>query len=276
MTRALVFALRTAIVACATCASLPAAAQQKIVLAVSEGTSGGQDPLFVRERFQPLANLIGRTLKASVEIRVIRDFERLEAGARTQAFDLLVARPSDYPARALRDYAYRFVATAKPEGQCVFIGPRDRKPFASLTEARGLRISLPEEVSYMAKLCRYALAQAGIEPANSQVRFQREQGAVAYIVENGFADVGGVASYSGVARDWSKKGTVLWRSAPQPFLPMVASRNVSSAQIRQLQEQLLALRASDDEGVLRALQIDAFDASTEPRLRELADKLSPK
>ncbi|MCS6996383.1 MAG: phosphate/phosphite/phosphonate ABC transporter substrate-binding protein [Casimicrobiaceae bacterium] len=237
-------------------------------LLVSEGTSGGQDTFMVQTRFEPLAQLISRAVGAPVQILVARDFGLLERMIAEQRADFVIARPSDYPARGIRDHGYTLVATAKPDGQCVFIGPKGAKPWSSLRELNGKALALPEERSYMARLCRAVIRQAGASPAS--IKFHIEQGAVGFAVENGLFPVGGVASYSSVAANWEKKGgVILWRGEPQPYLPLIARRTVTPTQIERVREALRAVSSDPNAPLLRSLNIQGFDTAQDDRLMRL-------
>lgn len=244
------------------------ASAQGLTLLVSEGTSGGQDAVIVQGRYELLAQLIGKAVGASVRVLVARDFELLAKAIYEQRADFVIARPSDYPARGVRDHGYQLVATAKPDGQCVFIGPKGAKPWSSLKEATGKPLALPEERSYMARFCRAELRREGVTPG--PIKFHSEQGAVGYAVENGFFPVGGVASYSSIARNWEKNGgVVLWKSAPQPYLPLIAKKTVSREQIAKIRDALRVVAADADAPVRKALGINGFDTTDDDRLLKL-------
>ena len=251
-------------------------AADKLVLAVSEGTSGGQDAVFVQAKFEGLAQAISKALGVPVQVLVAREFERLEQGMKDKRFDLVIARPSDYPARGIRDYGYSLVATAKPDGQCLFIARKGTAPFKSLKEISGKRISLPEETSYMARLCRAELREQGINVQTEQIKFHREQGAVAYAVENSFADIGGVASYSGVAKSWEKKGVIVWRSRAQPYQPLVAGPDVTPAQVQKMRKLLDEISADPNSPMLKRLEIKGFDTAKNDRLLDLLKWIEAK
>lgn len=93
-----------------------ASAQAVLTLGVSEGTSGGLDHAQVIAKYGPLADTIGRAAKRKVQVTFAREFSALEDGMRSGRFDFVLARPSDYPARGMRDHGYRFVVSARPEG----------------------------------------------------------------------------------------------------------------------------------------------------------------
>jgi ABC-type phosphate/phosphonate transport system substrate-binding protein len=247
------------------------AAKPRLIFAVSEGSSGGIDAAEALLKYQPLAGVIEKALNAEVSVVLARDFAKLEESMQKQTYDLVMARPSDYPARGIRDYKYTLVSTANPDGMCTFIVPKDSK-LQKIEDAKGLRIALPETTSYMAKFCRAELRDRGIEAAKEpKLQYMREQDVVGYSVETGIADIGGVASYSGVARNWEKKGgRVLHRSIKQPYFPMVAGPRIAAADVARLKEALLALDKSDDgKKVLSTIGVQGFVASDDKRLLEL-------
>ena len=77
---------------------------RELIMGISEGTSGGTDHARVLLKYGGLAEAIGKALKADVKVVFVREFAQLEDGMKTGRLDLVMARPSDYPARGLRDY----------------------------------------------------------------------------------------------------------------------------------------------------------------------------
>lgn len=252
----------------ATCAR--AQAPRDLTLAVSEGTSGGLDHGRVLAKYGGLAEVLGRVLKRKVNVVFAREFSTLDEGMRTARFDFVFARPSDYPARGMRDNGYRFVATAVPDGQCLVVVPKE-SPLQSLAEAKGRRWVLPEQVSYMSRFCTAELRDRGILVANENVKYVREQAAVTFFLENKFADVGAVASYSGPGKTLEKSGhRVLHASVKQPYFPLVAGPRITPEQVRAIQAELSSLGASDaGKDVLKTIGVAGFDTQTEARLRAL-------
>lgn len=264
--------LLTLLAALLAAGALPASAQSAagLSLAVSEGTSGGIDAATARKKYAPMAERLSAALGAPVEIVFVREFAALEQGMKDNRFDFVVARPSDYPARGLRDYRYQYVANAEPEGHCMLAVTAD-SPIRSVAELRGKTFVMPEEVAYMTRFCRAELRDQGIDLAKENVFYVREQGAIPFGLENGIADVGGMASYSGAIVQWEKKDQrVLHKSAGQPYMPMVASPDLSAEQIAKARAVLLGL-ADDDAGkaFLKQLKITGFNAGGEERLRKL-------
>lgn len=252
-------------------ASAATASARDLILGVSEGTSGGTDHARVLLKYGDFAHAIGKALKTSVSVVFVREFAQLEEGMKSGRLDLVLARPSDYPARALRDYGYQYVATVKPQGQCLIVVPKD-SPFKQIADLKGKKIVMPEQVSYMSRFCRAELRAQGIDLAKEQVTYVREQEAVTFYINNGFGDAGGLASYSGAARKWLKDGgTVLHKSVQQPYSPLIASKALSAADVAAVQKAVLALDDSaEGKAVLKSMGMpDGFDTGTETQLREL-------
>jgi len=250
--------------------ALPARAQTELVLGISEGTSGGTDHGRVVAKYGGLADVLGRALKRKVSVVFLREFASIDDGMQSGRLDLVMARPSDYPARGMRDQGYQFVASAKPDGQCLVIAGKN-SPLAKLDDARGKRWVMPEQVSYMSKLCTAELRDRGIKVASEKVQFVREQGAVPFFIDNTFADVGVVASYSGVAKNLEKTGhKVLHKSVSQPYFPLIAHKRFTAEQVRAMQAELAKLPDSDaGKEVLATIGIKAFETQGGERMLAL-------
>lgn len=254
----------------ALCAGGAACAQSPLVLVVSEGTSGGLDHAQVIAKYQDLANVIGSALRTKVSVVFAREFATLENGMKTGKFDFVMARPSDYPARGMRDDGYQYVANAKPAGQCLIIVPKD-SPLKTIDDAKGKRFVMPEQVSYMSRFCRAELRDRGIKLAGEEVKYVREQAAVAFYLSNKFSDVGGIASYSGPAKKLDQEGfRILHKSVQQPYFPLVAHGRFEAAQIKAIQQELQGL-AGKPEGaeILKRIGITGFDTSGEGAMKDL-------
>lgn len=257
----------------ALCGALPAWGQD-LVMAVSEGTSGGLDHAQVVTKYQGLADVLGRSIRKKVNVVFAREFAQLEEGMRQKRFDFVIARPSDYPARGVKVHGYHYLASAKPDGQCLLITGKD-SGIKTVADLRGKRIVMPEPAAYMTKFCRAELRDLGIDLAKEKVQYVREQGAVAFYIENRFADAGGIASYSGVAKKWAKEGNVvLHRSRPQPYFPLIAAGHIAEAQRAEIRKALAAMHQNPaDQAVLKTVGIEAFDTGSGERLEKLLDWL---
>ncbi len=246
-------------------------AQSDLVLAVSEGTSGGLDHAQVIAKYKGMADALARAMKTKVNVVFVREFSTLEEVLKNSKYAFVMARPSDYPARAMRDYGYNFVATAQPQGQCYIVVAKD-SPFKTLAEIKGKKIVLPEKIAYMSKFCTAELRNKGIDLGNENVQYVREQQAVTFYLDNKFAEIGAIASYSGVGKKIAKEGSyrILHKSEQQPYFPLVASGKVGAEQIAAVQKELQSLSGTEaGRDLLKRIGVDAFDMSTETKMREL-------
>ena len=249
-------------------------ARKPLVFAVSEGTSGGIDAEAARVKYQPLADVLGRAIGSEVKVAFFREFSALERGMKENQFDFVLARPSDYPARGLRDYRYKFVATANPDGQCILIVHKD-SPIKKVADLKGKTFVMPEKNAYMTRFCRAELRDQGIILDNETVNYVREQGAIPFSIENRISDVGGIASYSGAYAQWQKSGNrILHQSKPQPYMPLVASQGISAEQVTKMQAALTELGKSESGSqILKRVGVTGFIATEENRLRKLLEWL---
>lgn len=250
-------------------AASPAVAKS-LIMAISEGSSGGTDHARVIAKYQGLAETLGTAIGQPVSVVFIREFSALEDGLKNRRFDLAMARPSDYPARAMRDHGYRYVATSKPDGQCLIIVPKD-SAYATLADIRGKRIVLPSPAAYMSRLCTAELRDRAIDLGKEKVERVKEQGAVPFYLSNKFGDVGGIASYSSEAKTLDKSGyRVLHASAPQPYFPLISKDSLTATQIQAMQKALLTLQdTSEGRAVLKSIGIEGFESGSEDRLKAL-------
>lgn len=257
------------------CMGAANAEAQPLILGISEGTSGGLDHAQVVAKYQGLAEVIGKAMKTKVNLVFAREFKQLEEGMQTGRFDLVMARPSDYPARGMRDYGYSYIASTKPDGQCFVIVPKGSE-LKTINEVKGKRIALPEQIAYMSRFCAAELRDKGILVEKENVQFVREQAAVGFYIDNKFADVGGVASYSGIGKKWEKEGgRILHKSVPQPYFPLVAHKRIKPEQLKAIQQELLLLPESEaGKDVLKRIGIEKFDTTSEARMRDLLKWLS--
>jgi phosphonate transport system substrate-binding protein len=267
---------------CSLCMLWSGAAQAQadappLVLTISEGSSGTLDHAQYVAKYQGLGDAVSRALKAKISLVFTRDFELLEENMRAGRTDLVMFRASDFTARAMRDYGYSYISTAKPDGQCFIVVPKD-SPLKTLADIKGKRIAMSEKSTYMSRFCTAELKSKGIALEKENVQFLREQNAIGLYLDSKLADVGAIASYSKLGAQWEKSGNrVLHKSVAQPYFPLVASKKIRPEQLKAIQAELLALSSSDPgREALKRMGIESFDTGSEARLRELLKWLNPQ
>ncbi len=260
--------------------SLPGAAwaADDLVMAVCEGTFSGAAPAELVDKYHPLAEHLGKALKAHIIVSPVCSFPRLESGMAEQRFDLVMARPADYTARAIRDHGYKYVAQVTPDVSCVYLVPKD-SPLKSLADAKGKRVALPEKTSYMGQLCVAELRDAGFDAA-AKAQFVKEQGVVMYQLKEKNVDVGGVSSHSkAVSKEALEKAGLreLGRSRPQPYFPVIASKKMPPAQVETVRKELLALSESPSgKALLARLGLNGYANGGDEKMKQLLAWLEKK
>ena len=260
--------------------ALPGAARaaDDLVMAVCEGTFSGAAPAELVDKYHPLAEHLGKALKAHIIVSPVCSFPRLESGIAEQRFDLVMARPADYTARAIRDHGYRYVAQVKPDVSCVYVVPKG-SPLKSLADAKEKRIALPEKTSYMGQLCVAELRDAGVDAAG-KAQFVKEQAVVMYQLKEKNVDVGGISSHAkGVSPEALEKAGLreLGRSRPQPYFPVIASKKMPPAQVEAVRKELLALSESPSgKALLAKLGLGGYVNGGDEKMRQLLAWLEKK
>lgn len=238
-------------------------AQADVLMAVSEGTSGSGNQITqaqIAAKYKPLSDTLARALGEPVNVVYVRDFAVLAAGMRDGRFGLVLARPSDYPARGVRDHGYNAVATAEPQGQCLLVVKQD-SPYKTLDDLKGKPIILPEAVAYMARFCSAELRDRGLLALNPRITYVKEQAIIPFALKNGIKAVGGIASYSGVAKKLDELHLrVLHKSVQQPYMPLIANGRLGTEKVQAMQRELAAFNATDEgKAALKTWGATGFD-----------------
>ena len=240
-------------------AAKAADSQPKILLAVNEGGAANADATETILRFQEFSQVVEKTLRLPVAIVAVRDRNVLLVALQRQAYALLLARPNDVPAQAIRDFGYQPVVTEKVPSQALFIVRKD-SPLKSIADVRGKSIVTPDQYSNIWRAANAMLRDNKITMSNEKVRAMRDQAAIGWSMENGFFDVAVVNSASATGRTWEKNGgRVIARSAEMPNMPLIASPELSAAQVAKLRAALVALDSSENgKAMLKKIGLTGF------------------
>lgn len=248
-------------------------AQAELLFAVSEGASGAGAAATHRQmalKYQPLTEVMEQVLGQPVRVQYVRDFQALDAGMKEGRFDLVIARPADYPARGVRDYGYKAVTTRQVGVKCTLVVPKDAswQNLEDLGDLTQVRFIMPEQASYMASFCAAELREHGLKIDPARTYYVREQDAIPFSLQNKLAQVGGVGSGSNIFKDLEQQGLrILHTSREQPFLPLIAGARISADQVARLRQALVD-RVASPEGAaqLAALGMKGFDTDPQPGL----------
>ncbi|MGB7540570.1 MAG: PhnD/SsuA/transferrin family substrate-binding protein, partial [Burkholderiales bacterium] len=216
-----------------------------LVFAINEGASGNRTAIDILFRYEEFNKIVEKALGAPVTLVAVRDVKTLRRSLETGAYALVMSRPADVLAEAVRDHGYQAVVAAKDPAYALFIVNKD-SPLKTIADIKGKNIVTPDRYAYMWRIANAMMRDNKISLAQERVRTMVDQAAIGWSMEGGFFDVGVVASTSGVGRTWEKNGgRVLARSPEVPNTPMIASPKVSAAQIQRLRAALVSLESTE-------------------------------
>lgn len=220
------------------------AAEDSLLFGVNEGTSGTSNFADRQEKYQPLADYLGKNVRKQLKLESASDLKNLVRSLQAARYDMVLIRPSHISAAAMRDQGYSLLASAKGDAVAYFIVHKD-SPLKSKSDLQGKRIVMPDEIAYPTKIGLAMLRDVG-NPA-SDIRLFRSQEAVGYAVEQRLSDVGVVISYSKVWKDWEKNGhRAIWQSEKLPYWSIVVSPKVKPEVVAKLREALVALDTTEE------------------------------
>lgn len=245
-------------------------AKGRLVLAINEGAAGSLTATDIVFRYGQFKQIVEKAIGVPVTLVGVRDAKVLRKSVQTGAFGLVLSRPADVLAEAVRDYGYQAVVISQEPAHALFIVNKD-SPLKTIGDVKGKSILTPDRYAYMWRIANAMMRDSKITMAKEQVRAMSDQAAIGWSMEGGFFDVGVVASFSGVGRTWEKKGgRIIARSPELPNTPMIASPKVTQAQIQKLRVALVALRTSESgAAVLKDIGVPGFKEVSSQTLIDL-------
>jgi ABC-type phosphate/phosphonate transport system substrate-binding protein len=245
--------------------------QGRLVFAVNEGASGNADAADIINRYIDIAQVIERATGTQITVIAAREVGVVRRAIQTGEYALLLNRSVDLPALAVRDYKYHPVVAAKETGHAFFIVQQD-KPIKSVAEIRGRSIVTPEQGSYMWRITNAVLRDNQLDANAVLMKTMRDQAAIGWSVKNGLFDVGVVASYSGVGRNWEKQGGRVVAKSPSLLVtPIIASsRKFTPEQVARMRSALVALDSTEaGAAMVKRIGISGFKEVDEKPFLEL-------
>lgn len=250
---------------------LMAKAADPIVFAVNEGVTYRTSTADFRERFEAVGEDLSKLLKTPVSIQSVPAYADLQKGLQETKYGLAWVHPAHHAVRAMTRSGYRLV--------CVTKGFQDYRarflvaagsPVKTLADLKGKTVGAPDSDSITSVLTRATLRDAGLGDGITKVQYVRYQDAVPFMVENGLA-AAGVSASGAVVKAWTEKGgSVVATSKPVPIKQMLASPQLTPAQLAAVQEYLLGLEAAKEGPArLAAFKVTGFAQADEGQLKEL-------
>jgi len=241
----------------------------RILLAINEGGAANADATETLFKYQEFGEIVEKALHRQLIVVAVRDPDKLRRALKKHEYGLLLSRPADTPAEAIRDSGYRPIAVAKESSAAMFIVPKGSS-LRTIADVRGKTIVTPDAYTHMWRVANAMLRDANIVMAAEKVKVMRDQAAIGWSMENGFFDVGVVNSISGIGRTWEKSGgRVIAKSREMPNMPFIAAPEISDQELLRIRAAVVAL---DDKAILKKMTVPSGfqPAEAEPFLSYLA------
>ena len=215
-----------------------------VLMGIAEGVAEQASFGEMQDKYQPLADYLGRVLKSRVTLESSQNIKSATLNLQKGRYDLMFCRPSNVSAKAIRDNKYQLVAMAKGEFAANFIVRKDH-PFKKNEDVLQRTIALPEQNSLMAKVGLATLRDMGGNPNPAQLRFTQYQEAVNFMVDKKFVDLGVVAPVQ--AKAWEKQGgVILFKSRKLPFWSIIAAPKLGKNEVASMQKALIDMENSEE------------------------------
>jgi len=247
----------------------PAGSTPDLVFSVTEGVTYQATPKEIREKFEPLAEVIGKALRRNVRIVLVPGYDDVRAGLARQEYDIAFIHPAHVAMAEIKAGRYRSIAwTSGFTDYTVSLLAKADEPVKDLGDLKGRKVVTPDPDSITAVMVRSMLRTGNVGTGDLKMLTTRYQDAVPFYLENGFASVGATAANS-VVKQWTDKGgKVVLRSRGVPIKQLIASSRLPSEERERIHEVLVGL-AQTDAG-RRALAASGYKAfvSTDADLEE--------
>jgi phosphonate transport system substrate-binding protein len=247
----------------------PVGSTPDLVFSVTEGVTYQATPKEIRDKFEPLAEVIGKALRRNVRIVLVPGYDDVRAGLARQEYDIAFIHPAHVAMAEIKAGRYRSIAwTSGFTDYTVSLLAKADEPVKDLGDLKGRKVVTPDPDSITAVMVRSMLRTGNVRTGDLKMLTTRYQDAVPFYLENGFASVGATAA-SSVVKQWTDKGgKVVLRSRGVPIKQLIASSRLPSEERERIHEVLVGL-AQTDAG-RRALAASGYKAfvSTDADLEE--------
>lgn len=253
-----IFGLILALGAAASAAAQPT----DLVFSVTEGVTYQATPKDIRDKFEPIADALGRALHRSVRLVLVPSYADVRAGLARQEYDVAFIHPAQIPFAEIKAGRYQAVAwTSGYTEYTVSLLSTPTHNFKDMRDIKGQVLVSPDPESITTAMVKAMLRTEGLD-AQVKVITTRYQDAVPFYIENGFADVGATAA-NAVVKQWTDKGgKVFAHSRSVPIKQFVASTRLSADERERIGEALINL--GQTEPGRRALAASGYKGFVAP------------
>ena len=168
----------------------PVGSTPDLVFSVTEGVTYQATPKEIREKFEPLAEVIGKALRRNVRIVLVPGYDDVRAGLAKQEYDVAFIHPAHVAMAEIRAGRYRSIAwTSGFTDYTVSLLAKADEPVKDLSDLKGRKVVTPDPDSITAVMVRSMLRTGNVRTGDLKLLTTRYQDAVPFYLENGFASV---------------------------------------------------------------------------------------
>lgn len=233
-----------------------------LVFAVTEGVTYQATPKEIRDKFTPLAEVLGKSLHRNVRIVLVPAYDDARAGLARQEYDVAFVHPAHVAMAEIKAGRYKAAAwTVGYTDYSVSLMMKPEQQLKNFSDIKGHTIVTPDPDSITAVMVRAMFREQKFGNGDVKVVTTRYQDAVPFYLEHGFAQIGATAAKS-VVKSWTDKGgKVLTQSRPVPIKQVIVSTRLSAPEQERIREELIAMSQSKaGQGALAALGYRGFAA----------------
>jgi len=224
----------------------PVGTPTDLVFSVTEGVTYQATPKEIREKFEPLAEVIGKALHRNVKVVLVPAYDDVRAGLARQDYDIAFNHPAHVAMAEIKAGRYRSIAwTSGYTDYTVSLLAKADEPIKDLNDLKGRKLVTPDPDSITAVMVRAMLRTQNLRTGDLKILTTRYQDAVPFYLEYGFANVGATAA-NAVVKLWTDKGgKVVLRSRGVPIKQFIASSRLAPEEHARIREVLINLAQSD-------------------------------
>lgn len=230
-------------------------------------------PYEIISSWSEVVETISSASKTKYVIQHFISFDSIEKVFKNKTCTVALVKPIQYAALAMRDSGYQMVTSIKGEFIGNFIVRANDTRMKAISDLGGKTIMLPDPKALQSLLAKRELKQLKIVPS-PEIKHTRLQEVVLYAVEKGFVDAGFVNPT--MAKVWAEKGgKVLYKTKPNPYWVIIASKEVSEKEIVAMREGLLKLERTDKGAAsLAKIGIKGFESNDKTLYLKLLEDLN--
>jgi ABC-type phosphate/phosphonate transport system substrate-binding protein len=241
----------------------PVGSANELVFSVTEGVTYQATPREIRDKFEPLAEVIAKALHRKVNVVLVPAYNDVRAGLAKQEYDLAFIHPAHVAMAETKSGRYRSIAwTTGYTNYTVSLLAKADEPIKAMNDLKGRKLVTPDPDSITAQMVRAMLRSEHLANGDLNVITTRYQDAVPFYVQHGFATVGATAA-NAVVKEWTEKGgKVVLSSRGVPIKQFIVSRRLSPDDQERIRDALVSLPQT--EAGRRALAASGYKGFVAP------------